>query len=306
VHLVWAPLGPEPLARFLSSYRHHDAGAPHRLLVVFNGFGTQDDLDPWRRLLAGVEHDELRLARPVLDLAAYREVAERVEAERYCFLNSYSEVLVDGWFAMLDAALKAPDVGLVGATGSWASTRSITIHFLRLPGPYRGVLPEPRVAMEGFMALEADISGRQPARSFPARMRARLAGLHQVPQQTLPFESFPAYHVRTNAFMIGRDKLAELRLRPVRTKRDAYLLENGRRSITRQLQRKGLRTVVVDREGASYDPDRWHQSRTFWQGDQEGLLVADNQTRCYADADAARRRLLSGFAWGPEAAPTLP
>jgi hypothetical protein len=89
-------------------------------------------------------------------------------------------------------------------------------------------------------------------------------------------------------------------------KQDAYKLENGRRSITRQLQRKGLRTLVVDRHGAVYDHEQWHHSRTFWQGDQEGLLVADNQTRWYADADADRRRLLSGFAWGPEADPTLP
>ena len=38
VHLVWAPLGPEALARFLDSYRHHPAGVEHRLLMVFNGF----------------------------------------------------------------------------------------------------------------------------------------------------------------------------------------------------------------------------------------------------------------------------
>ncbi len=37
VHLVWGPLGPEPLRDFLRSYHAHDAGAPHELVVLFNG-----------------------------------------------------------------------------------------------------------------------------------------------------------------------------------------------------------------------------------------------------------------------------
>ena len=125
VHLVWAPLGPDALKRFLDVYRSHDAGASHRLLLLLNGFRAEDDLTPWRRLLAGLEHDELRLERPVLDLVAYQEATARAQADRYCFLNSYSEPLVDGWLGKLDAALAKPEVGMVGATGSWASTRSM-------------------------------------------------------------------------------------------------------------------------------------------------------------------------------------
>ena len=51
------------------------------------------------------------------------------------------------------------------------------------------------------------------------------------------------------------------------------------------------------------DPERWAQSRTFWQGDQEGLMVADNQTCLYSNGAPERRRLLSAFAWGREAEP---
>ena len=68
----------------------------------------------------------------------------------------------------------------------------------------------------------------------------------------------------------------------------------------------GMRTLVVARDGAFYDHPEWPVSRTFWQGDQQGLLVADNQTRSYANGSYDRRRLLSAFAWGPEAAPTPP
>ena len=42
----------------------------------------------------------------------------------------------------------------------------------------------------------------------------------------------------------------------------------------------------------------WPASHTFWQGTQDNLLVADNQTDDYADAAPPVRRLLSQFAWG--------
>jgi hypothetical protein len=307
VHLVWAPLGPERLAAFVAAYRRLDPGVQHELLFVWNGFESGADVSPWRASFAGLEHEELWLEHPVQDLAAYFEAVARHPADRYCFVNSYAEPLVDGWLGKLDGAMASPGVGIAGATGSWASTRSWTLHVLRLPGPYRNVLPPARAAVPQMMALEADRGDVMAARdqSRLGRLTARFGTLAETPGQTLPFESFPAYHVRTNAFMLSRERLQSLTLRAVREKRDAYLLENGRHSITRQLQRQGLRTLVVDRDGASYEHGEWHRSCTFWQRDQERLLVADNQTRAYAAADDDRRRLLAGFAWGPAADPTL-
>ncbi|HEV2981791.1 MAG TPA: hypothetical protein VGX51_10190, partial [Solirubrobacteraceae bacterium] len=58
VHLIWAPIGPEVLARFTESYIHHAPGSEHRLLVVFNGFRQEDDLRPWRRSLAELRYEE--------------------------------------------------------------------------------------------------------------------------------------------------------------------------------------------------------------------------------------------------------
>ena len=74
-------------------------------------------------------------------------------------------------------------------------------------------------------------------------------------------------------------RLHLLHWRAVCRKQDAYLIEHGRQSITRQIQRMGLRTLVVDRDGTSYDHDKWYLSGTFWQRDQEGLLIDDNQTQ---------------------------
>jgi hypothetical protein len=281
------------------------------------GFEHTEAAEPYLALAHDFSPEALYFSDDGLDLTVYLAAAARLRRDRYCFLNSYSEPLIEGWLARLDAALALPGAAIAGASGSWASTRSMKIHLLGLSSAYAGVLPEPRVAMEQFNALETDITGETPAPR--SAIRARLERLHEIPERTLPYDRFPAYHVRTNAFMISHTTLAELDLHSVprgaraqtarqriRQKHDVHLLEHGRHSITRQLQRKGLRTLVVDRDGAAYDHEHWHRSRTFWQGDQEGLLVADNQTRRYAEGDAARRRLLSAFAWGPDADPAVP
>jgi hypothetical protein len=312
VHLVWGPFGPMPLRRFVQSYREHPAGAEHELVILLN------NVDKHRRseLLAeleGVPHRVLDLAAPVQDLAAYAQAARWLEHERLCFLNSHSEILVPDWLAKLDRALDQPHAGLVGATGSWASTRSWVLYSLFLPTPYRGHIPERRIAREQFLAIELERDGIPVAdspelvrRTLGDSLRAKLRTLPDMPVQILGFEGFPAYHLRTNAFMVTRATLGRVRIGRIETKMDAYRLENGRYSLTRQVQAMGLCTLVVASDGTTYDHEQWPLSRTLWQGDQENLLIADNQTRSYSCGGLDRRRLLSGFAWGPQADPSLP
>ena len=324
VYLVWGPLGTQPLHEFLSSYRRHGAGVEHELVVLFNGVGSE------RRPalvaeLEGTEHRLLELGEPVQDLVAYAQAAALLEHERLCFLNSYSAILVADWLAKLAGGLDQPRAGLVGATGSWASLRSGVLNSLFLPNPYRGVVPERRVAREQFIAIEREqqdsrarlglrLAGAAPGadehedppprRSLAGSVMATLKTLPPMPEQLLRFEGFPAAHVRTNAFMVERTTFAALRTGAIKRKMDAWALESGRDSFTRQVERRELRALVVDRDGCCYEREQWQLSRTFWQGDQEGLMVADNQTRTYANGSFDRRRLLSAFAWGRSADPT--
>ncbi len=312
VHLVWGPFGPLPLRRFVRSYREHPPGAEHELIVLLNSV-NRDQRPQLLAELEGVQHRVLDFPEPVQDLAAYAQAARRLEHERLCFLNSHSEVLAPDWLAKLDRALDQPRAGLVGATGSWASTRSWVLHSYFLPTPYRGHIPERRVAREQFLAIELEREGlpvsdspEPPKRTLRDSLRAKLRTLPDMPIQLLGFEGFPAYHLRTNAFMAARATLHMVRVGRLETKMDAYRLENGRHSLTRQVQAMGLRTLVVANDGSFYDREQWPLSRTLWQADQEGLLIADNQTRSYANGGLERRRLLSGFAWGPQADPSPP
>ncbi len=244
------------------------------------------------------------------DLAAYASAAERLEHDRLCFLNSHSTILAADWLAKLEHGLDQPHTGLVAATGSWASLSSWLKYSLRLPSPYRGVLPDRRAAKERFLAIDAERNGAvEPAGGSPGRahapsLRDRLEGAFPaIPEQLIRFGGFPAHHLRTNAFVLERATFTSLRMGRIARKMDAYALESGRNNITRQVQRRGLRALVVARDGSLHDPEQWPASHTFWSGEQERLLVGDNQTRLYSNGPPERRRLLSAFAWGQQADP---
>lgn len=263
VHLVWAPLGPEPLRQFIRSYRAHDAATEHELVIVLNGAAGDDPEDVRGREsllgeLAGTEHRLIALERPVLDLEAYGVVARVLEHERLCFLNSYATILADDWLAHLAAALAQPGVGLVGASASWESQAEWR----------RGRL-----------------------RHWPQQLLA-------LPHARRDYPRFPNPHIRTSAFMLERARLLELGLAQLPDKRSTYLLESGPRSITRRVQEQGLRAVVVGRDGQIYDVEAWPDSHTFRSGEQENLLIADNQTSDYQHASAAVRRRLARGTWG--------
>ena len=165
VHLVWAPLGPEPLRRFIDSYRAHPAGVEHRLLVVMKGFREGEDRGPWEQALEGVAHEMIDTPTGTLDLGTYRAVAEtESSAERYCFTGSSAVVLADRWLALLDRHLLTTGVGIAGVFGSHESLRSAA------PRPLRPLrlgfdrFPNPHIRTNGFeMSRELILSLDWPA-----------------------------------------------------------------------------------------------------------------------------------------------
>jgi hypothetical protein len=159
VHLVWAPLGSEPLARFARSYNDAPPGLDHRLLVVFNGFGDGPIPADYAPALAELgSHATLRPRRAIQDLAAYRLAARASDADVLCFVNSHAEPLAPGWLELLHARLSEPGVGIVGATGSHESTFSAAPRPLK---PLRALqyppFPNPHLRTNGFMLRRDDL-----------------------------------------------------------------------------------------------------------------------------------------------------
>ncbi len=305
VHLVREVNGLSTLCGFAEALRSHPPGVDCELVLAMKGFTSFAQAKPYIDEVADFAPETLFFEDRGFDLGVYFAAAARLRRNRYCFVNSFSRPVTDSWLAKLDAALGQPGVGQVGATGAWASGHSWVTYSMGLPSAYRGLMPPAPRARELFRGPELKRNGRQ-ARSAKETVRARLTTLRELPGALFYYEPFPSATLRTNTFMIAHETLRELPLFVVRNKQDAYSLEGSRECLTRLLERIGLGSLVVDRAGAVYGPEQWDRSHTLWQGDQEGLLVADNQTLHYTNGDFDLRHLLSTIAWGVCADPNPP
>jgi len=285
VHLARAANGPAPLRAFLESYRRHPAGIEHELLVVFKGFQAPLPAE-YEPLFENVSHQRHFIADRGFDIDAYFDTARAHEAKWFCFMNSYSVILADGWLAKMHRALVERDAGASGATGSWQSFFSDILSDMALPSAFHPGYP----AWNRFLL-----------RWFPfLRTLSRLVRRGLLRSK---FESFPNFHLRTNAFLISREIALQIRFTTMHKKFDTYAFESGRSGLTRQILQMGKPVLVVGRDGKAYTMEEWHLSDTFWRRNQDNLLVADNQTRRYAASDLDGRAIYSTYAWGPSADP---
>jgi rhamnosyltransferase len=295
VHLVRESNGLAPFRRLLESYRAHTAGIPHDLVILYKGFRGLRGIREHEALLADLPHRWERVSDRGFDVHAYFEMVRKLDYDYFCFLNSYSRILDRDWLAKLYRWASLKGVGVAGATASYQSFSSSAAereHFLR------GMNWHARLRWRLGHVFE-DMQARLVAQRGFAWLLGRV-GLWD-PAQYFPL--FPNYHIRTNAFLASREALARVKIGPVFFKLSAFMLESGYDSVTNQLMRLGLRPILVGRDGRGYEKEDWSAANVFRQGNQENLLVADNQTEIYETGIVEKRAELSRLTWGPFARP---
>jgi hypothetical protein len=270
-HLVRRTNEVSAFRTFMDSYRRHEAGVSHDLLIIFKGYRAQANLSIFDAILEGVPHQRIFLPDVGFDVRPYVEVA-RKQPHRYLVLfNSFSRILVPGWLEILFRAIRRPGVGVVGATGSHQSVYS------------------------DFHVLQSEMR-----RSRPLMHRLTVGSLRYARYLTSirgRFPAFPNYHVRTNAFIVQRETLASMQCGLMLRKWRAYQFESGIGSLTNRVLEAGLRPLVAGADRREYEAPDWPDAGTFWIRKQENLLVADNQTRAYDEGTAAMRDRLAYYAW---------
>ncbi len=267
VHLVRACNGVEPLRRFLDSYRKYSAGISHELLFILKGFRRGVVPSEIALLLDQVQHSSIAVADLGFDIEPYRAAARQATQPYLCFFNSFSEILAEGWLEKLHRHAASPGVGFAGATGSWESQLSTY-----------------------------EESCRENLSLQPHKLVLRGMELRKLKKYFLPF---PNPHLRTNAFCIRRDLFLDVvdKLR-IKDKVAAHRFESGREGLSCRVLSRKMSLVVVGRDGRGFAPEEWPKSETFRLGNQNNLLVADNQTRRYELADESERIHLASHAWG--------
>ena len=318
--------GIDAVRRFAASYVRYSAGLSHDLVVVFKGFDQQKDLHESRTALEGIDYRGFEMADVGLDIGAYFEAAQRVPNRYVVFLNTHTEISNQGWLSALSRYGVEEGVGVAGAMGSYESLRD-TVQILKevirrnigVGANYdRSVAYYFDFVLRARHARWYSDSGEviTPRRSQFSNLR-KLAGAVRgavayswlalrgtssiwpgAPRfDSQQFPGFPNAHVRSNAFMIRRDRWLELAFHP-RKKVDVSLFESGPQSFTVRLRSSGLATVVVGADGRRYDVADWPRSRTFRLGDQANLLVHDNHTRAFEAMSPGARVAHAWMSWG--------
>ena len=285
--------GERPVHRFLESYLGHPAGLDHDLTVVFKGFPDRESLAQAQTLFAGVPINAVEVDDLGFDVGAYVKAAKLVLNRRLLFLNTFSQILADNWLEYFNRALDRSEVGVVGATGSWAANTAgpeATMVFL-----VRKMLGLPAQLHQSIERAQPDGSDARAGRGSAARLY--LSAPFDYAVRYYRFGRFPNPHLRTNAFMMDRVRFLALDLPGFKSKSDTYGFESGRRSMTKQILRQGLQPVVIDRFGRVYRIPEWKSSSTFRVGEQESLLVADNRTANFGQAGPAHRQYLEKLSW---------
>jgi hypothetical protein len=212
------------------------------------------------------------------DLTAYHRLARDLPQEWVCFLNTFSVIESDRWLERLGGALALPGVGVAGCFGSYGTL-------------------QPRVQNLLFNAWEART---KPPKAVLGELLAYAGDRWRTARSNDRFPAFPNPHMRTNAFMLARETfVAFWQGRPIpQTKRSVCALESGSAGLTRFIEARDQRAVVVGADGGVYEKDQWLESRTFRVPLKANNMIADNATRRYFADDRDRRRKKEFATWG--------
>jgi hypothetical protein len=322
VYLARCEEGRDAISRFIQSYKHRPAGRDHDLIVIYKGFTQRKDLLQARAVFGDVPHIGVELDDVGFDIGSYLETSRRVHNKYLVFLNSFTELASPGWLAKMSGHAERDGVGIAGAMGSYESLfDSVGLINQVIKCCNTLSMPYDRNIHKHWDFIiskhcQSWIDTAENSRSVPPTNHAwpeinrrinraviRLWWIaHTGPGMPAAlyrqFPGFPNPHIRSNGFMIARERLSRFGLVQFAEKLDACAFESGTNSLTIQLRREGLAAVVVGHDGRGYDVPDWPTSGTFRLGSQANLLLNDNQSRAYTEMSPQSRETLARMSWG--------
>jgi hypothetical protein len=105
----------------------------HQLYVLYKGFQSETELEQAIALFSAADARSIKLADLGLDIGAYLTAVNEIGEGEICFLNTHSEILAPRWLEKLALHIRRPEVGLVGATGSFESLSTLDPQFPAFP-----------------------------------------------------------------------------------------------------------------------------------------------------------------------------
>lgn len=278
--MAYVPFGKKYLMDFLLSYKENSAGISHNLIVLFNGFRHENELNQFYEVINAMDITlEVVTTSSKFDIDAYFNIAQiKTEYDYFMFLNTYSIILHSNWLRYFYNNLIMPQVACVSATGAWGD----------------------------FKHTDDYINSKNRI----LKLNFDLIDLKKVIYFRFNFYPSVGVHLRTNAFMVKRSIFLAIKRPPVRPfilslifnlnskKIRSFCFEHGSNSFSQQLLKCGYKILVIDKFGNGLQVNDWAHSNTYHNGLQENLLVQDNQTLKYHVSNSENKNKLKYGTWG--------
>jgi hypothetical protein len=324
VYLARCAEGTDTFKRFAASYRKYPAGISHELIVLYKGFVQQHQLQEARQVFQDIPHVSIQLDDIGFDIGSYLEASRRVSHRYLMFVNSYTEFAAGGWLKYLVSHAVRDGVGMAGAMGSYESLfesfgliQSVIWMCNYFYVPYDEAVHRycdfvvdkycvgwrklPRTKSE-FLLGEGR-SGFNLLKRGASILASRalwwkLTRRGQVFSDFAQFLPFPNPHIRSNGFMVQRERLLSFLPAQIQKKLDACAFESGADGLTMRVRKAGLSAIIVDNNGRGYDVEYWPTGQLFRVGNQAGLLLTDNQSRAFENMSVGARVTHTRMTWG--------
>lgn len=311
--------GIESFRRFVESYKAHPAGCTHQLVIIYKGFESgSGDLELARACDMFHELDEncseVMVTDEHYDIGAYIQAAQQINAKYVCFVNTHTDILTDNWLFHLRNAIEDESVGVAGASASYESlydslaltTKAVwlagiecTSYDQKLADHYHFILkvhtPHWLIEQPVNKTKHGHFYGVYLAEKWDAYWR-RLLMPGEINNFLTDFTRFPNPHIRSNGFIVRRADFLRFKVEP--TKKSTYGFESGPNGLSITMLREGKRLVLVDRNGRCMDSEHWPTGGCFRSGNQENLMIADNQTRSYDELSQPEKHTHLLMSWG--------
>ncbi len=317
--------GLDAFRAFMQTYKKYRAGVQHDLVVIFKGYENKQDLEQAQAVFSPYPILSIELPDEGFDIGCYLEAAKQLSHKYICCFNTFAKILDDDWLQKLYANASLPNVGIVGGTGSYEGLLDTTVLFQKAQWLiFKAWLrPSLRQKLIEYFAFTFPPSGLPSEGHFKQRVKhaiRKIIGSNNIsrfeksyakwwnrtkkdPELTgfCVFPAFPNPHIRSNAFMMERERFVSFDKPTFTHKLDACAFESGHEGMTRQLLNEGLRALIVGKDGIGYDVPEWGKSRTFRCGNQSNLLFADNHTNVYTSVNEKTREIFQLITWGEKA-----
>ena len=274
VHLIREKNGVKPFKSFLNSYLKYSSGIKHDILFILKKNNSLSDLKIYKNLLVDIPHKLLTIPDKGFDIDSYFLAARKTNYKYYLFLNSFSIIESENWLLKMYKFISKSNIGLVGSS---ASLQSIC----------------PTITLK-------DIFNKDKLKKINSLgiFLKYIFLMFFYPILFYFYGNFPNPHIRTNSFIISREDFLKINVGRFFFKFQTWYFESGRNSLSNRIEKLGKKLIVVGKDSKSFEKDQWKISNTFWNMNQDNLLISDNQTRKYYFANKEQRAFYRKSAWG--------